>query len=106
MIKVNLILQNFKIIILNNGGGGIFRILPGHQENELFHTYFETAHCLTAAQLATMYRFEYHQASDEKGLMEMLPQFFKEQDKPQILEIFTPTYENDGVLKRYFKELI
>ncbi|MDD2986571.1 2-succinyl-5-enolpyruvyl-6-hydroxy-3-cyclohexene-1-carboxylic-acid synthase [Flavobacterium sp.] len=102
----NYIPKNFKIIILNNGGGGIFRILPGHQENELFHTYFETAHCLTAAQLATMYRFEYHQASDEKGLKEILPQFFKEQDKPQILEIFTPTYENDGVLKRYFKELI
>jgi 2-succinyl-5-enolpyruvyl-6-hydroxy-3-cyclohexene-1-carboxylate synthase len=24
--------QNFKIILINNGGGGIFRILPGHKE--------------------------------------------------------------------------
>jgi 2-succinyl-5-enolpyruvyl-6-hydroxy-3-cyclohexene-1-carboxylate synthase len=24
--------KNFKIILINNGGGGIFRILPGHKE--------------------------------------------------------------------------
>ena len=102
----NYIPKNFKIIVLNNGGGGIFRILPGHQENDVFHTYFETAHCLTAEQLATMYRFQYYQASDEKSLNAILPRFFAEQHQPQILEIFTPTYENDGVLKKYFKELI
>jgi hypothetical protein len=27
--------QNFKIILINNGGGGIFRILPGHKETVL-----------------------------------------------------------------------
>lgn len=102
----NYIPKNFKIIILNNGGGGIFRILPGHQENELFHTYFETAHCLTAEHLAKMYQFQYHLASDEKSLTAILPNFFLEQEKPQILEIFTPTLENDGILKQYFKELI
>jgi 2-succinyl-5-enolpyruvyl-6-hydroxy-3-cyclohexene-1-carboxylate synthase len=101
----NYIPKNFKIIILNNGGGGIFRILPGHQENELFHTYFETAHCLTAEQLAKMYRFQYRQASNEESLKSVLPLFFAEQEQPQILEIFTPTYENDGILKQYFKEL-
>jgi len=101
----NYIPKNFKIIILNNGGGGIFRILPGHQENELFHTYFETAHCLTAEQLAKMYRFQYRQASNEESLNSVLPLFFAQQEQPQILEIFTPTYENDGILKQYFKEL-
>jgi 2-succinyl-5-enolpyruvyl-6-hydroxy-3-cyclohexene-1-carboxylate synthase len=101
----NYIPKNFKIIILNNGGGGIFRILPGHQENELFHTYFETAHCLTAEQLAKMYRFQYRQVSNEESLNSVLPLFFAEQEQPQILEIFTPTYENDGILKQYFKEL-
>ena len=101
----NYIPKNFKIIILNNGGGGIFRILPGHQENELFHTYFETAHCLTAEQLAKMYRFQYRQASNEESLNSVLPLFFAQQEQPQILEIFTPTYENDEILKQYFKEL-
>jgi 2-succinyl-5-enolpyruvyl-6-hydroxy-3-cyclohexene-1-carboxylate synthase len=40
--------QNFKIILINNGGGGIFRILPGHEETSVFNTFFETSHCLTA----------------------------------------------------------
>src|SRR5690554_7562077 len=26
--------KNLKIIVINNGGGGIFRILPGHQRSE------------------------------------------------------------------------
>jgi 2-succinyl-5-enolpyruvyl-6-hydroxy-3-cyclohexene-1-carboxylate synthase len=37
--------KNFKIILINNGGG-IFRILPGHKETPVFNTFFETSHCL------------------------------------------------------------
>jgi 2-succinyl-5-enolpyruvyl-6-hydroxy-3-cyclohexene-1-carboxylate synthase len=44
----NYIPNNFKIILINNGGGGIFRILPGHKETPVFNTFFETSHCLTA----------------------------------------------------------
>jgi 2-succinyl-5-enolpyruvyl-6-hydroxy-3-cyclohexene-1-carboxylate synthase len=29
----NYIPKNFKIILINNGGGGIFRILPGHKRD-------------------------------------------------------------------------
>src|SRR5690606_19100379 len=69
--------KNFKIIVMNNGGGGIFRILPGHQENKVFNTFFETSHCLTAEHLAKMYQFEYYTANDEKSLQTNLKQFFK-----------------------------
>jgi 2-succinyl-5-enolpyruvyl-6-hydroxy-3-cyclohexene-1-carboxylate synthase len=41
--------------LINNGGGGIFRILPGHEETPVFNSYFETSHCLTAQHLARMY---------------------------------------------------
>lgn len=101
----NYIPKNFKIIVINNGGGGIFRILPGHQENEMFHTYFETAHCLTAESLANMYRFQYRKASDTASLQEEMKAFLEDSNEPQILEVFTPTYENDGFLKNYFKVL-
>jgi 2-succinyl-5-enolpyruvyl-6-hydroxy-3-cyclohexene-1-carboxylate synthase len=102
----NYIPSNFKIIVINNGGGGIFRILPGHQENTIFNTYFETSHCLTAESLAKMYRFKYRMASTEATLTNELKAFFNESEQPQILEIFTPTLENDGWLKNYFKELV
>lgn len=97
--------KNFKIIVMNNGGGGIFRILPGHQENKVFNTFFETSHCLTAEHLAKMYQFEYYTANDEKSLQTNLKQFFKNNEKPAILEVFTPTKDNDKVLLQYFKQL-
>jgi 2-succinyl-5-enolpyruvyl-6-hydroxy-3-cyclohexene-1-carboxylate synthase len=101
----NYIPKDFKIILINNGGGGIFRILPGHQENETFHTYFETAHCLTGEHLAKMYRLDYITASDDDSLKKGLTELYKQNDKPVILEVFTPTRENDKLLKDYFKAL-
>lgn len=101
----NYIPKNFKIILINNGGGGIFRILPGHQENDIFHKYFETEHNITAKHLAKMYDFVYRTASDEVSLKEELRKLFSSGKSPQLLEIFTPSRENDKVLKDFFKAL-
>ena len=102
----NYIPKNFKIILINNGGGGIFRILPGHEEIETFNTFFETSHCLTAEHLSKMYQFDYLIASDTKSLIKGLKHLFEPNEKPTILEVFTPTRENDKLLKQYFKELV
>jgi len=102
----NYIPKNFKIILINNGGGGIFRILPGHEETETFNTYFETSHCLTAEHLAKMYRFDYSTASDTNSLEKGLEHLFATNNQPCILEVFTPTRENDKLLKNYFKDLV
>lgn len=97
--------KDFKIIIINNGGGGIFRILPGHKENAVFNTYFETSHAMTAEHLARMYQFDYFSGADIASLDEKLPEFFKHNESPAILEIFTPTKINDTVLSEYFQQL-
>ncbi|AXG74684.1 2-succinyl-5-enolpyruvyl-6-hydroxy-3-cyclohexene-1-carboxylic-acid synthase [Flavobacterium arcticum] len=102
----NYIPENFKIILVNNGGGGIFRILPGHDETPVFNTYFETSHNLTAEHLAKMYGFEYHTATDEATLKLSLQEVIQTNNKPQLLEVFTPMLENDRILLQYFKELI
>tara|TARA_R110002124_G_scaffold160224_1_gene327421 strand:- start:287 stop:1240 length:954 start_codon:yes stop_codon:yes gene_type:complete len=102
----NYIPKNFKIILINNGGGGIFRILPGHEETPVFNTFFETSHCLTAEHLATMYGFEYTIASDESSLEIGLATLYGQNEKPGILEVFTPTLENDSILLQFFKELL
>ena len=98
--------KNFKIILLNNGGGGIFRILPGHAETPVFNTFFETSHCHTAEHLAKMYGFNYTIASTEAGLETSLKALYAQNDTPSILEIFTPTRENDSILLQYFRELV
>lgn len=102
----NYIPKNFKIILMNNGGGGIFRILPGHEESTVFNTFFETSHCLTAEHLAKMYGFEYLTASNQEKLESSLEIMFAQNEKPVLLEVFTPTLENDKVLLQYFKELV
>ncbi len=98
--------KNFKIILINNGGGGIFRILPGHQETKVYNTFFETAHCHTAEHLAKMYGFEYSIASDVESLNLALDTLYSQNEKPSILEVFTPTLQNDKILLQYFKELV
>jgi 2-succinyl-5-enolpyruvyl-6-hydroxy-3-cyclohexene-1-carboxylate synthase len=101
----NYIPKNFKIILINNGGGGIFRILPGHDESSVFNTFFETSHCLTAEQLAKMYNLDYHIASTNESLKMKLENFYQI-DKPAILEVFTPTKINDNYLRDYFNNLM
>lgn len=98
--------KNFKIILINNGGGGIFRILPGHEEKPVFNTFFETSHHLTAENLAKMYKMNYYTASDANSLEENIKLLYSNNDAPAIMEVFTPTFENDVILKRFFKELI
>ncbi len=99
----NYIPNNFRIIVINNQGGGIFRILPGHKNTENFDTYFETNHSLTAEHLCKMYGFEYSEISNELSLETNLKSFFTKSTKPKLLEIFTPKHLNDEVLLNYFK---
>src|SRR5690554_3668565 len=97
--------KNLKIIIVNNGGGGIFRILPGHQENKIFNTYFETEHQLTARYLASMFGIDYIAAKTIEETEEGLKKIYLEHQRPVILELFTPTKENDKIQKEYFLNL-
>jgi len=99
----NYIPRNFKIILLNNGGGGIFRILPGHKNTENFDRFFETRHELTAEFLCLMFGFRYTTAKNKQELESVLPTFFKNDSQPSLLEVFTPSRVNDEVLLRYFK---
>lgn len=97
--------KNFKIILVNNSGGGIFRILPGHKENKLFNTFFETSHKHTAKQLAEMFSFKYITAKNEHEVSNGISAIY-ETEQPIILEIFTPEKINQDIQKNYFKYII
>lgn len=101
----NYIPKNFRIILINNSGGGIFRILPGDKNTEAFSTFFETKHELNAKHLCAMYGFKYQSASDETNLERLLSTFFDTNESPKLLEVFTPRTLNDDILINYFKFL-
>lgn len=92
---------NFRIILVNNSGGGIFKIIPGPKTTNATQ-YFETPHCLTAEHLCKMYEFEYQKAFSSEMVAKELTSFFEASNQPKILEIFTPSGENDKILKEYF----
>jgi 2-succinyl-5-enolpyruvyl-6-hydroxy-3-cyclohexene-1-carboxylate synthase len=94
--------KNFKIILLNNAGGGIFRILPGNKEEDYFENFFETTHQFNAEHLCAMYGINYVTAHDQKEVNKELPAFFERNNSPQLIEIFTPRLKNDKVLLSYF----
>jgi 2-succinyl-5-enolpyruvyl-6-hydroxy-3-cyclohexene-1-carboxylate synthase len=101
----NYVPSTFRIIVVNNNGGGIFRILPGAMEADHFQEYFETKHQLTANHLCDMYDIDYVSANDALSLHDGLKEFYEASNRPKLLEVFTPPEENDKVLKAYFKYL-
>lgn len=94
--------NDFRIIIINNEGGGIFRILPGKEDTESYSTYFETSHSQSAKELSTMYGLEYALATDEESLVKILEHFYLPSEKSKILEIKTPRLLNNKILLGYF----
>ena len=96
--------NNFRVIVINNGGGGIFRFIPGPKDSNALD-YFETPHNLTAEHLCKMHSFDYITAKNEYELETQLSNFYTISNGPKLLEIFTPREENDKILKAYFNNL-
>lgn len=97
--------NNTRIILVNNQGGGIFRILPGEKDTHDYDTYFETVQNRSAKQLCQTYGIGYRSVSSGFGLKLQLKRFFKPSNRPQLLEVKTPRKVNDTVLLNYFNAM-
>ena len=96
--------NDFRIILINNSGGGIFRFIPGPKNSNALE-YFETPHHLNAKPICELYGLEYCSVKNGDELTAQLQNFYDKSDQPKLLEIFTPREENDKVLKNYFLNL-
>jgi 2-succinyl-5-enolpyruvyl-6-hydroxy-3-cyclohexene-1-carboxylate synthase len=94
---------NFRVIILNNGGGNIFRIIKGPVHNQSFETFQETVHNLNLKGVAEVYDLEFASVDKEDDLKQALKEFFGPSKKARILEVKTPRLDNPNVLKEYFE---
>lgn len=101
----NYLSSKLRIIVINNGGGGIFRFIPGPSETGLLEDYFEAGHDSSIQPLSEMYGLDYLCATNGDDLVKLLPEFFGESEKPIILEVITPKKENAKTLRSYFKRL-
>ena len=98
----NYLRSDFRIILINNQGGGIFRILPGQEDDSNFEDYFETVHNLDAQQLCTMHNIEYFNAIDVDSMQLIFETFYEDSNRSKLLEIRTPRLMNNKILIGYF----
>ena len=101
----NYVRKDLRIIVINNSGGGIFKILPGYSKEKTHETFIETRHNYNSKELAKMYGFKYSHVSSLLGLKFSLFNFFKTSSKPKILEIKTSSQLSSQILKQYFQNL-
>ncbi|MDD3742011.1 MAG: 2-succinyl-5-enolpyruvyl-6-hydroxy-3-cyclohexene-1-carboxylic-acid synthase [Lentimicrobiaceae bacterium] len=94
--------SNLKIILMNNGGGNIFRVIPGPDRFKELEPFIEATHQLKGEDLARGFGLTYTKAFTEAELIDALETFFNENSRAALLEIFTPNKLSAQVLKDYF----
>ncbi|OWK75064.1 2-succinyl-5-enolpyruvyl-6-hydroxy-3-cyclohexene-1-carboxylic-acid synthase [Flavobacteriaceae bacterium JJC] len=94
-----------RIIIFNNGGGDIFKIIPGPGTANALDEFILTKHHKNAEYLAKHFGFSYTKVDDEDTLSRVLDNFFKHDVKAKILEVDTSGIENSEILKGYFESI-
>jgi 2-succinyl-5-enolpyruvyl-6-hydroxy-3-cyclohexene-1-carboxylate synthase len=99
--------QNLRIIVVNNGGGGIFRYIEGPDKSEKREKYFEARHPYSAEYICKAFRIDYERIDNIKSLNNCLPEFLSigNSKGPRLIEVFTPYDINDEVLRDYFKQI-
>lgn len=85
---------NLKVIVFNNHGGGIFRMIDGPKGQPELEEYFVTRQKLTARHLANEFDLNYFHANNYDALKSQLHKLLNTSTQPSILEIETNGQED------------
>jgi 2-succinyl-5-enolpyruvyl-6-hydroxy-3-cyclohexene-1-carboxylate synthase len=96
---------NLRILVINNGGGGIFRIIDGPQSTGPLADAFVAKTPYRLAGLAQAFGADYLWAENEAQLLDQWERFIGPSPRTIIMEVITPEYENHLVLNQYFNYL-
>lgn len=91
--------SNIRIVVLNNQGGGIFRLIEGPRNLPELETYFETRHQRTAMHICAENKIGYKQIHQQEDLMQELENFFSSTSNHVVLEVFTDPETNQKEFK-------
>ena len=98
----NYLRPDFRIIVINNDGGGIFRILPGKEDSPNFERFFETNHDLSIRKYCELFNLDYLFSDSEESLKFAITGFYEASERPRLIEVSTPRLLNDKILLSYF----
>lgn len=97
--------KNLKVIVINNGGGGIFKIIPGPDSTSELNKGFVTEHSRTFNKFIDSYDVSYSKVNTIETLESELQNILYQSDDFSVLEIDTRGIENEKFLKQYFNSL-
>jgi 2-succinyl-5-enolpyruvyl-6-hydroxy-3-cyclohexene-1-carboxylate synthase len=98
--------QNLKIILINNKGGSIFRIIDGPPNTDELESFFEAKHDLNAKYIARTFGLDYTLCDNETNLSQSLKEVYSNKNKrASLIEVSTNNQLNPKILKHYFQRL-
>jgi 2-succinyl-5-enolpyruvyl-6-hydroxy-3-cyclohexene-1-carboxylate synthase len=90
----NYSLSNLRIVLLNNHGGVIFKMIDGPGSLPEADEYFVTRQRLTAKKLCEEFGFDHLRLDNKRKVKNLVKDFFEFDGKTKILEIETDTLIN------------
>lgn len=94
-----------KVIVIDNGGGNIFRYIEGPDQDAELLPWFEAPHGRSIEQLVKSFDLPYYYANDHASLESGLDKLYAVHEKAAVLHITTDAQRSPTVLRDYFKQL-
>lgn len=95
---------NLRILLLNNGCGGIFYTLRGLRDSNAFGTLVSAGHHTTAVGICRQNNIKYIAARNEEELCTGISDLLTaESERPVLLEVFTDAEKDNIVIKEFMK---
>ena len=97
---------NFRILLLNNGKGGIFNLLRGLEQSPARDKYVAAEHHTSAEGICQQNDIGYLKAENMEQLQQGVSTLLNiNSSRPVLLEVFTDPAEDERVFKDYYKTL-
>lgn len=93
----------FKMVVINNSGGGIFRFISSTRDVAEREKRFSWSPAVPWRNIAEGVGCAYYEVGDELSLKELWPRFAAESLRPALMVVNTPAEESAEILKQYFK---
>lgn len=94
---------NLRIILIDNKGGNIFRLIETSPVINPVRHFFETPHKVKIEKLCEAFDVDYFKADLAKEIEQISAAFFKPNTRPGVLHIQTSTDKSAQIYKQYYQ---
>jgi 2-succinyl-5-enolpyruvyl-6-hydroxy-3-cyclohexene-1-carboxylate synthase len=96
---------NLRVMLLNNGKGGIFNMLPGLEKSAARNPLVSAEHSTSAEGICLQNKVLYMKAVDMQQMNDGIQQLLSmESPRPVLLEVFTDAATDSTVFQHYYKQ--